>query len=274
MLLKSYGPQTAFAVPGVLMAIATLVFWMGRYKFVHVPPRGREFLRELASRDVLASLARLVPIYVCIAAFFCLFDQTASAWVLQAEKMNRDWLGVTWESSQLQAFNPLYILILVPLFEYVIYPAINRIWPLTPLRKIGMGMFLTIPVFVINAIIEIAIVDGGKPSVGWHAFAYIPLTAAEVMVSITSLEFSYTQAPKSMKSIVMSFYMLSVALGNEFTAVVNAAMVRQNGTSRLEGASYFWFFAGVMAVAAIVYVGVAMRYRGKTMGESSLSNVE
>ena len=38
-LLESYGPTYAFGVPGVLMAIATLLFWMGRNKFVHIPAR-------------------------------------------------------------------------------------------------------------------------------------------------------------------------------------------------------------------------------------------
>lgn len=264
LLLKHYGPHVAFAVPGILMALATFVFWMGRHKFVHVPPRGGEFLRELTSREVLLALKRLVPIYVCIAAFWCLFDQTSSAWVLQAEKMDRTWLGVTWLSSQLQAVNPALILILVPLFGYVVYPAINRVWTLTPLRKIGLGMFLTIPVFVISALIEASIEAGGTPSVGWQVLAYVPLTAAEVMVSITSLEFSYTQAPKSMKSMVMSIYLLSVSLGNEFTAVVNSAIQLPDGTNRLPGASYYWFFTAVMAVAAVVYVVVAMCYRGKT----------
>ena len=78
------------------------------------------------------------------------------------------------------------------------------------------------------------------------------------MVSITSLEFSYTHMPKSMKSIVMSFYLLSVALGNEFTAVVNWTIQRPDGTSRLPGANYYWFFAGMMAIAAVVYVIMAM----------------
>src|SRR5690606_10592975 len=37
-LRKSYGPHVAFGVPGVLMFVATLLFWMGRNKFVHIPP--------------------------------------------------------------------------------------------------------------------------------------------------------------------------------------------------------------------------------------------
>ncbi|MBT3212908.1 MAG: hypothetical protein HN345_12985, partial [Planctomycetaceae bacterium] len=37
------GPSLAFGVPGILMAIATLVFWLGRNTFIHVPPRGKAF---------------------------------------------------------------------------------------------------------------------------------------------------------------------------------------------------------------------------------------
>jgi POT family proton-dependent oligopeptide transporter len=264
ILLDRYGPHVAFAVPGILMAIATIVFWAGRNRFVHVPPRGREFLRSLTNRETLGAIGRLVPIYICIAAFWCLFDQTASAWVLQADHMDRTWLGVTWLSSQLQAVNPALILILVPLFAYVIYPTIDRVWRLTPLRKIGIGMFLTVPAFVVSALIERSIEAGNAPSIGWQVLAYVILTAAEVMVSITSLEFSYTQAPQSVKSIVMSVYLLSVSLGNELTAVVNAVIQNPDGSTKLPGASYYWFFTAVMAVAAVAYIFVASLYRGKT----------
>jgi POT family proton-dependent oligopeptide transporter len=36
-LLRAYGPHVAFGLPGVLMFIATVVFWWGRWTFVHVP---------------------------------------------------------------------------------------------------------------------------------------------------------------------------------------------------------------------------------------------
>ncbi len=265
------GPQLAFGIPGVLMAIATFVFWLGRHRFVHVPPRGKEFLRELTSVEFLRIVGRLAPIYLCVAAFWCLFDQTASAWVLQARDMNPHWLGVTWLPAQMQAVNPALILILVPLFGYVIYPAIDRVWRLTPLRKVGLGMFLAVPSFMVSAAIQEAIDAGAVPSIGWQVLAYLLLTAAEVMVSITCLEFSYTQAPPSMKSVIMSVYLLSTALGNEFVAVVNAVIQNEDGTSKLPGASYYWFFTGVMVFAAVIYVFVAIRYRGETYAPSDES---
>ena len=93
-LLVRYGPAIAFAVPGILMLIATLTFWAGRHRFVHIPPGGRLFLKETFSRRGLGALGRLSVVYVFVAVFWSLFDQTGSSWVLQAQHMNRDLLGV------------------------------------------------------------------------------------------------------------------------------------------------------------------------------------
>ena len=92
--------------------------------------------------------------------FWALFDQTGSAWVLQAEKMNRNFLGFEWLSSQIQAINPIMIIILVPIFNAFVYPAINKVFPLTPLRKISIGFFVTVPAFVLPAWIETQIAAG------------------------------------------------------------------------------------------------------------------
>jgi POT family proton-dependent oligopeptide transporter len=95
------------------------------------------------------------------------------------------------------------------------------------------------------------------------------LTAAEVLVSVTCLEFSYTQAPPKMKSLVMSLYLLSVALGNVLTSGVNWAMksVEDGGLGfgeLLHGERYYWFFAGLMTLAAVVFIPYAAFYREKT----------
>jgi proton-dependent oligopeptide transporter, POT family len=273
LLLVWYGPQVAFGVPGVLMAFATLLFWMGRKDFAHIPPRGKAVFRDAFTGAGLRAILGLAPIYILVAMFWSLFDQTASAWVLQAEKMDNVVFGVTVLSSQVQAANPFLILLLVPLFSYVIYPLIERVYPLTPLRKIGLGMFLTIGAFSISAIIEQSIQDGGRPNISWQVLAYVVLTAAEVMVSITCLEFSYTQAPNSIKSMVMSLYLLSVSLGNLITAGVNAVIQNSDGTSKLPGASYYWFFTGLMAVAAVMFVAVALRYRGRSYSQDETAVV-
>jgi POT family proton-dependent oligopeptide transporter len=220
-LLQWYGPAWAFGVPGVLMFLATIVFWMGRHQFVHIPPRGFGFVQELFSREGMGVLLKLAPVYLFIAVFWSLYDQTGSAWVLQAGKMDRTFFGIEWLESQIQAINPLLILAFIPLFTYIIYPAISKVFPLTPVRKISIGLFITVAAFAISGTIESWIEQGMTPNIAWQLLAYVVITAAEVMVSITALEFSYTQSPPKMKSLVMGLYLLTVSLGNVFTATVN-----------------------------------------------------
>ena len=262
------GPSLAFGVPGVLMAIATLLFWMGRNKFVHIPPKGDRFIRESFNEEGRQVIKKLLPVYAFVAMFWCLFDQTASAWVEQSKEMDRVVNVFGYQRnvlpSQLQAVNPVMILILVPIFSYIIYPFLELKIGLTPLKKISIGMFMAVITFSISAWIQMQIDGGGKPTIGWMILAYGVLTAAEVMVSITCLEFSYTQSPNSMKSVIMALYLLSVAAGNEFTAIVNLVIEKSDGTSRLPGASYYWFFTGCMFVAAVGFLYVVKTYKGKT----------
>ena len=274
IVLREWGAGWAFGIPGVLMAVATLVFWLGRNKYVHAPPAGRAFLRDTLSRDSLRAILNLMPLYLAVAMFWSLFDQTASAWVLQAEKMDRvvfDFYAIgrqlRWEAlpDQLQAANPILVMIFIPLFSYGIYPWLGRYMDLTPLRKISMGLFITVFAFAIPAWIEHRITDGQTPHFVWQIAAYVVLTMAEVMVSITALEFSYTQAPKKLKSFLMAIYMLSVSIGNLFTALVNWFIANADGTSKLAGASYFWFFTAAMLLTACAFLAFIPYYRGRTV---------
>ena len=263
-MLKHYGPGWAFGLPGIMMVLATACFWLGRYRFVHVPPGGAAFLRETFSRQGLSVLAKLIPVYAFVAIFWSLYDQTGSAWILQAEKMDRNFGSFELTAPQTHAANPIMILALIPLFAYGIYPAMNRFFPLTYLRKIGIGFFLASATFCLSALIERWIAAGQTPHIGWQFLAYAIVTCAEVMVSITGLEFSYTQAPKKMKSVVMSLWSLSVSAGNLLTALFNWAIQDEQGQARLSGSNYYWFFAALMAITAVVFIFVAKNYREQT----------
>lgn len=452
-LLQWYGPNVAFGVPGGLMLLATWVFWLGRNKFVHIPPAGEEYVRQCFNAEGRQALWNLARIFVFVAVFWALFDQTATKWVGQAEHMDRTLFGVDWLSSQIQAVNPILILLLIPVFSYAIYPAVSRVFPLTPLRKVTIGFFVMALAWCVSAMIEtnitggqalkdkvtsqadpellsannlldeddvnaagevtgrgwvsakvpefpqkitlqlrerkaweissveinpasdlasyfeqrkkadaeyqaaaaedyyarevevlvsadrngegksvgkltleprnqfqkldfppqeagfvtIQVLSGGsadavslggirvnatgdipatshrhaqdvwpnvaatgfKPHVLWQILAYMILTASEVMVSITCLEFSYTQAPTRMKSLVMSLYLLSVSLGNLLVSLVNQVIQNADGTSKLPGASYYWFFTGIMLAASVVFIYIAKTYRGQTYIQDS-----
>ena len=264
VLLENHGPDVAFAVPGIFMALATIIFWLGRNRFVHVPPSGMAFVRDVFGPVGRQTMLKLASIYVFVSVFWSLWDQTASAWVLQAQNMDLDFLGKKWLPSQIQTANPIFTLAFIPLFSYVVYPAIDKIFPLTPLRKIGLGLFLTVPSFVIPTWVETQIARGLHPNIGWHFLAYALITGAEVMVSVTSLEFAYTQAPNRMKSFIMSFYLGAIALGNGFTALFNVFIQNPDKTSKLTGVQYYLFFDAFMLLTAITFIFSALRYKEQT----------
>ncbi len=252
-----YGARYAFGLPGIFMVIATVVFWMGRKKFVHVPPGGVGFLRELFSREGLLALARLAIVYAFIAMFWALWDQSSGGeWTLQAKNLDLNVFGYTLLPEQVQIANPILILVFIPLFNYGLYPAISRFFPLTPLRKIGIGLFLTAASFAVIWWVQTRIEAGDHPTVWWQMVAYVLLTAGEAMVSITGLEFSYTQAPRKMKSLVMAAWLFAVSAGNQFTAWM-ATIIPQ-------GSGYFRFFTLAMLVTSVVYIFFARFYKGRT----------
>lgn len=211
------------------------------------------------------AILNLSIMYIFIAVFWSLFDRTGSSWVIQAEKMdkfvNLGFVKFELLASQIQAINPLLILIFVPLFSYYIYPKVNKISPLTPLRKISTGLYITAGSFAMIAIAQHLIDAGGTPSIMLQFFAYMILTIAEIMVSITGLEFSYTQAPNTMKSFIMGLWLLSVSLGNLIAALVNQFVSSLKDASGGFTALYFWFFVGLMLFTAICFTFVALRYK-------------
>ena len=189
--------------------------------------------------------------------FRSLFDQTGSSWVLQAGRLDRHFAGIEWLPSQVQAVNPLLVLAFIPLFSYVVWPAIERFRPMPPLSRIALGLFLAAASFGIVAWTERLIEAGARPSIGWQVAAYAVLTAAEIMVSITCLEFSYTQAPLALKSLVMGLYLLSVSAGNLLAAAVNWLTTAADGSPLVTGTTYYLLFAGAMTAAAVCFIPVA-----------------
>ena len=105
------------------------------------------------------------------------------------------------------------------------------------------------------AIVQI-MVDGAPKDelvhVGWQLPAYFIVTLAEVMVSITGLEFAYSQAPKRMKSVIMGFWLLNVTLGDLLVVYITRVKFESQAT-------FFWVFAGLMLVAGVLF-GLRARY--------------
>jgi dipeptide/tripeptide permease len=258
-----HGPAIAFGLPGVFMFMATVLFWSGRNKFVHIPHAGLgTYMRELFVREHFKALLNLLILVPFAAIYWSVWYQNFSSWVFQAEKMNRNILGHEWLPNQIQTANPVLVLVFLPFFAYVVFPIVGKFCKITPLRKFGAGLFCNAIAFFIVWVAQKWIDAGQTPSVLWQLLAFVPLTMSEVLVSVTHLEFSYIQAPKKMKSLVMCLYLGSIALGNILVAKVNFMI--ENKTLDLPGAKYFMFFLVIMLVTAVLFLLVAQFYRGKT----------
>ncbi len=286
--LKAYGPGIAFGIPGILMAIATFIFWLGRNEYVHIPPTGanphgtgRVLLSALknfqfskgflsgayvdhpkqAVDDVKAAF-EVGKIFIAITIFWALFDQHGSSWVLQAKEMNLvvNIFGyqTTLLPSQIPALNPIMVMVLIPFFTFGIYPLLEKIFKteMSPLKRMGSGMFVAAFSFVFVAIYQYMLDDGNQISVLWQIIPFLVITMAEVMISITGLQFAYTQAPRSMKSTIMSMWLLTVFFGNMITAYIAKINI-------FEGGHFFMFFAILMGVFAIFFVWIARNYQMK-----------
>ncbi|MBI4424758.1 MAG: POT family MFS transporter [Elusimicrobia bacterium] len=284
-VLPRYGSGWAFGIPGILMAVALWIFWLGRHLYHHVPPTrdtgapgfmpvflyairhrkerkdGEGFFKPALAvykpEDIegAEAAAAIFKVFATVSVFWALFDQHGSSWVLQAQQMNLHWLGMDFKASQLAALNPLMVMLLIPVFGSGIYPAVEKLGiAVTPLRRMSAGMILAATSFVGAALIQLPLDQGVKLSVGWQVIPYLLITCSEIMISITGLEFAYTQAPRSMKSTIMSFWFLTVFAGNMLTAFIAELNIFQ-------GATFFFFFAGLMAAVSGIFVWSAMRYK-------------
>jgi proton-dependent oligopeptide transporter, POT family len=262
---RLHSPDIAFGLPGVFMAVATIIFWLGRKKFVHIPPVGaRNYAREVFNKETGKILLNVMIPVPFVMIFWALWQQNFSSWIVQAESMDRHLFGIEWLSSQIQTVNPIFILIMLPLFSYWLYPLVEKVVRLTPLRKMGAGLFITAAAFFLVAMIQTRIDAGARPSIVWQVWAFVILTAGETLVSPTHLEFSYTQGPVKLKSLVMCSYLLAISLGNQFTAAVNFFIQNPDGSLKLQGASYFMFFVWVMLGTAVLFAIVTPFYKGRT----------
>ncbi len=263
LLQAEYGVSVAFGVPGALMLLATLLFWLGRHRYAHIPPGGRAVWEELKGPSGLSALKKLAGLTLFLACFWSLFDQQGSTLVLQAQRLDTDLGFVQPEPEQLQALNPILVLILIPLFEVVIYPAFARIAPLTSVRRIALGFFIASLSFAVPAWLATRIEAGEAPSIAWHVLFYVLVTAAEVLVSTTGLDLFYAQATPRLKSMMLATFYSSVVLGNAVTLLIRGGIRAASGGAEVAESTNFAVFTGLMLFTAIAFLPYAARFRSE-----------
>lgn len=331
--LRKFGAAVAFGIPGALMFIATMIFWLGRKHYVLVPPappNPHSFLRVartalaagpagrvLAGTGVALALGsfalvpkfgfviafcmalvavilfgglgvwrqlegargrhpdeavegvrgvlRVLVLFALVTPFWSLFDQKASTWVLQADAMTKpSWF----ESSQMQALNPLLVMLLIPFNNLALYPFLKRFgYEMTALRRMTLGIAFSGLSWVAVGVMQVVLDGGTAFPITWQVLPYALLTFGEVLVSATGLEFAYSQAPAAMKGALMSFWNLTVTIGNLWVLVVNAGVRNATVTDFIASTGFgvtafqMFFFAAFAFAAAAAFGLVARRYR-------------
>jgi proton-dependent oligopeptide transporter, POT family len=293
---KGFG--TAVAASGVLLALALLVgwgispaWWPEKFGFVisfclalgavlALGGIGTALQLERArgahpdaAVDGVRAVLRILIVFAIVSPFWSLFDQKASTWVLQGKSMlvpHELWWWPSWlvkEAAQMQALNPLLVMLLIPFNNLVLYPVLTKMgFKVTALRRMGFGIGFSGLAWVFAGIIQLWI-DGGDPvSLAWQIAPYALLTFGEVLVSATGLEFAYSQSPPAMKGVIMSFWMLSVTFGNVWVLLTNAGVKHEvteawiASTGLSENAFLMFFFAGFAFLAAMIFAWYARRY--------------
>ena len=223
--------------------------------------------------DGVRAVLRILIVFALTTPFWSLFDQKASTWVIQGKAMvvpHESWWWPSWlvkEAGQMQALNPLLIMLMIPFNNIVLYPALRKMgWEPTALRRMGFGIAFAGIAWVIAGLIQLEIDSGAQTSLAWQTWPYLLLTFGEVLVSATALEFAYSQATQSMKGVIMAFWYLASTFGSLWVLLTNVAVRNEAVTAHIattgysENAFLMFFFAIFAFVAALAFAAYARTY--------------
>jgi POT family proton-dependent oligopeptide transporter len=225
------------------------------------------FLQQARSRhndrDISAarSLSPILFIFAFVPVFWTLFDQTNSTWVLQGKQMvSTNILGLEIGAEQMQSANPAIVMVLVPLLTLLVYPRMGKF--ASPLRRMSYGMLIAASSYLVVAALQRQIEGGAHLCVLWQTVPYFILTTAEVLFSTTGLEFAFREAAPEMKSAVMSFWLLTVSMGNLIVTTITK-LLSHGGAHEAESVSTgrFLQYAGLTFVVAIAFALISTFYK-------------
>lgn len=273
----------AFGVPAFFMVLAVIAFVLASKWYVKVPPLGNPIVdvakvtwamatSKTSPEDLFGAkkvaetkqLFRVLAVFIPFPFFWALFEQQGSRWIVQAQRMNGNLGSITIKPDQMQVFNPLLILVMIPVFETVVYPLMKKVGlPTGATFRMVAGMVLVACSFVICGFVELGMEERVAAYNEAHMSSYtletlpqefqlhilttIPqifiITCGEILCSITGLEFAYAYAPASMKSVCQSFFLLTNAFGNIITIIFTKATKRD--------LHLYFMWAGIEIAAAI-----------------------
>ncbi|MCO5613681.1 hypothetical protein L7F22_067959 [Adiantum nelumboides] len=159
----------------------------------------------------------------------------------------------------LSAFNPISIVIMLPIMDRIIYPLLRKFnLPFRPITRIFVGFMVASAAMVYAAVLQSKIYaqvpcrtqpdaanadcDSASISLWVQLPVYILIGFSEIMASVTGLEYAYQKAPARLKSVVTSLYLFT----NAFASALSFALTHVSQDPYL-----VWLY-GSIAVAAFI----------------------
>jgi POT family proton-dependent oligopeptide transporter len=187
-------------------------------------PWDDHFIDELKRALVACRVFAFYPIY------WVVYGQFSSNFVSQAGQM----AGHGVPNDLMQNFDPISIIVFIPLLETCVYPLMRRLRiPFRPITRISLGFVVASLAMMYAAIVQhliyndTTIVDGVAGQSNVHIAiqtpAYVFIGVSEIFASVSGLEYAYTKAPPSMKSFVQSMYLLTNAFGSALAEALTPA---------------------------------------------------
>ncbi|KAH4596580.1 hypothetical protein HBI56_172480 [Parastagonospora nodorum] len=201
-------------------------------------------------------------VFLWLPIFWLPYGQMTSNLVSQASTMELN--GVP--NDIIHNLNPITLLIMIPIFDKFIYPAIARAGlNFTPLKKISAGFVFAMFSMIAAAVIQHSIYQkspcGKYPgtcdeppnlSVWVQTPAYVMIAFSEIFASITGLEYAYTKAPKNMRSLVTGVFWFTHA----FSSAIAQAFVPLADDPLL-----VWLYVSITILTFIGWVGFSWTFR-------------
>lgn len=207
---------------------------------------------------------RVLPIMFMFPVFWMLYDQQSSVWTLQATRMKLHGL----EAEQLIVVNPVQIMLFIPLFDRLIYPALEAQGVyMSHLTRMRWGMFLTTVAFSTSGFLELWIQssEGHSVSVFWQLPQITILAVAEIFVSVTGLEFAYAMSPERLKAFIMGIYLVMTAIGNFFGGLLYSSVFQE-----LNRAIVMQVCAGLMLLNLVVFCWVSKGWEKRRVHDAGV----
>lgn len=188
---------------------------------------------------------KILPIFMSTIMLNCCLAQLSTFSVHQSATMNTMLGSFKVPPASLPVFPVLFIMILAPLYNHIILPfarkATKTEMGITHLQRIGTGLFLSIVAMAVAALVEtkrkktaskLGLLDSTKPlpiTFLWVALQYIFLGSADLFTLAGMMEFFFTEAPWSMRSLATALSWASLAMGYFLSSVLVSIINKATG---------------------------------------------